>query len=55
MLAIVATAKAFGQRPSELVGIEDPVVALNFDMAAVVRLNEELHHGDAEGTEKVYL
>ena len=40
MLAIVATAKAFSIRPSDLMAIDDPVLALNFDLAAAVRLRE---------------
>lgn len=40
MLAVVATAKQFSIRPSDLLGIEDPVLALSFDMAAMVRLQK---------------
>jgi hypothetical protein len=42
MLAIVATAKQFSIRPSELMAIADPVLALAFDLAATVRLQQEL-------------
>jgi len=42
MLAVVATAKAFSIRPSELMAIDDPVLALNFDLAATVRSRELL-------------
>jgi hypothetical protein len=42
MLAIAATAKTFGQRPSALLGISDSVVALDFDCAAALRLRELL-------------
>ncbi len=42
MLAVVATAKQFSIRPSELMAIEDPVLALGFDMAATVRLQQQL-------------
>jgi hypothetical protein len=36
MEMLVATAKMFGQRPSTLLDITDPVLALNFDLAAAV-------------------
>ena len=38
MLAV--TARTFGQRPSALLAIEDPVLALAVDLAAAVRLNQ---------------
>ncbi len=38
LLAI--TAHKFGCRPSSLVGLADPVLALDFDLAAVARLLE---------------
>lgn len=38
MLDLAVIAKEFGQRPSSLVGIEDPVLAINFDAAGVARL-----------------
>jgi hypothetical protein len=34
MLALTAAAKLFGQRPSRLVAIQDPMTALEFDLAA---------------------
>ena len=40
MLALAATAKMFAARPSALLGIQDPVLALSFDMAAMVRLRQ---------------
>lgn len=42
MLAVVATAQAFSVRPSSLMAIDDPVLALNFDLAATVRARELL-------------
>ena len=36
MTVITATAKLFGQRPSTLLAIMDPVTALEFDLAAAV-------------------
>lgn len=33
-------AKEFGQRPSDLLAIEDPLLALAFDLAALERLVE---------------
>jgi ABC-type phosphate/phosphonate transport system ATPase subunit len=44
MAPLIATAKAFYQRPSTLLAIEDPVLALNFDLAAtavLARLKQE--------------
>jgi hypothetical protein len=40
MLDLAVIAKEFGQRPSALLGIADPVLALNFDGAALARLIE---------------
>lgn len=37
LLVSVAAAK-FGARPSQLVGLGDPVLALDFDLAAAARL-----------------
>lgn len=34
------TAARFGKRPSELLGLLDPVVALDFDNAGAMRLQE---------------
>jgi hypothetical protein len=36
-------------------GIQDPVVALNFDMAATVRMRQEIDNEDPEHTKKVHL
>jgi len=41
MWAVIAAAKLFSSRPSELLAIEDPVMALAFDLAAVERVAEE--------------
>lgn len=58
MLAVVATAKQFSLRPSELLGIGDEVVALAFDFAAALRVQQEMeedvHHRDTE-TRRTYL
>ena len=37
---LVSTAAAFGQRPSTLMDITDPVLALNFDLAGAIVLGE---------------
>ena len=37
-LFISITAEKFGCRPSRLVGLRDPVLALDFDLAAAARL-----------------
>jgi hypothetical protein len=38
MVPLVATAQRFHQRPSALLAIADPVLALNFDLAAAAVL-----------------
>ncbi|KKM18466.1 hypothetical protein LCGC14_1665380 [marine sediment metagenome] len=55
MLAVVATAKEFGVRPSELLAIEDPVVSLSFDLAAAVRLHRETEEESGETVSRTYL
>jgi len=56
MMGIVATAKAFGQRPSSLLAIRDPVLALGFDLAATVRLDQEISRDADDGNvKKIYL
>lgn len=47
MLPLVVAAKSFSIRPSDLLAIEDPVLALNFDLAAAARLQQET--ADVEG------
>jgi hypothetical protein len=49
LLVSVAAAK-FGARPSQLVGLRDPVLALDFDLAAAARLlaAERAAHTEAE-------
>jgi hypothetical protein len=37
---LARTGERFGQLPSRLVGIKDPAIALDFDIAATVRLAE---------------
>jgi hypothetical protein len=37
-LLIAVAAQKFGARPSALVGLRDPVLALDFDLAAAARL-----------------
>lgn len=34
------TAQKFGKRPSQLMGLSDPVIALDFDNAAAMRLQQ---------------
>lgn len=53
MWAVLATAKLFSCRPSELMAIEDPVLALAFDLAAAARVIRGAK--DEEPVEKVYL
>ncbi len=48
------TAWQFRQRPSDLMGIEDRVLALNFDCAGAVRLQREIL-GEREQVERTYL
>ena len=55
MLAILATAKQFGVRPSELLAIEDRVTALSFDLAATARLHRETQEESGETVNRVYL
>lgn len=49
MLAVVATAKTFSLRPSELLGIGDEVVALAFDLAAAMRVQMETARNEERG------
>lgn len=37
-LLVSAAAQRFGSRPSQLVGLDDPVLALDFDLAAAASL-----------------
>jgi hypothetical protein len=50
MPPLVLTARQFHQRPSTLLAIEDPLVALSFDLAAAVVLSrldrEALERGE---------
>lgn len=39
MEALAVTARKFHQRPSALLDIRDPLLALNFDLAAAAVLN----------------
>jgi len=51
MVPIVVTAKLFGQRPSTLAAIADPVLALEFDLAAgmiAARMQKEEYTPPAE-------
>ena len=56
MLAVAATAKQFGVRPSALMVIRDEVLALSFDLAAAVKLHRAIEE-DGGGAEikRVYL
>ena len=40
-LLVAITAAKFGCRPSRLAGLDDPVLALDFDLAAAARLLEQ--------------
>ncbi len=54
MLALAATGERFGMRPSALLGISDPVLSLNFDVAAAARLAEmERRAAEEAGGRKV--
>ena len=37
-MLLAMTAEKFGCRPSQMVGLRDPVLALDFDLAAAARL-----------------
>ena len=39
-LLVAAAAEKFACRPSRMVGLEDPLLALDFDLAAAARLME---------------
>jgi hypothetical protein len=46
MLWLSLTGRNFGKRPSEILGIENEIVALDFDLACTLRLLE--HDNEAE-------
>jgi hypothetical protein len=51
MIVLTATAKLFSQRPSSLLGVSDPVLALAIDLAAAERaleLQSSEHQGPVE-------
>lgn len=51
MLWLALTARNAGARASELVGIEDPLVALDFDLACTLRLlqfDNDMHEAQAK-------
>ena len=57
MTALVVTAKAFAARPSELMNIRDPMLALAFDLAAageLARINRE-SNGESENEHHIWL
>lgn len=47
-LLLAITAERFGSRPSRLVGLDDAVLALDFDLAAAARLLERERNAAAE-------
>jgi len=47
-LLVSLAAEKFGARPSQLVGLRDPVLALDFDLAAAARLLEAERSACAE-------
>jgi hypothetical protein len=55
-LLVSAAAQRFGHRPSQLVGLDDPVLALEFDLAAAARLvraeREALAAAEVEASEQ---
>jgi hypothetical protein len=44
-MAVVAAAKMWGVRPSQLLAMEDPVLSLNFDLAMTARVNQVIEDG----------
>lgn len=40
LLVVALTAHKFAQRPSTLLGVDDDALALDFDVAAMLRLQE---------------
>lgn len=48
MEMLVSAAAAFGQRPSTLMDIRDPLVALNFDLAGAVVLGQIRQRANGE-------
>jgi hypothetical protein len=53
---VIATAKLFSTRPSTLMAMEDPVLALAFDLAATQRALEMRDDGGNKGpVEKVFV
>ncbi|MBI4166076.1 MAG: hypothetical protein HY508_10135 [Acidobacteria bacterium] len=59
-LLVALAAEKFACRPSQMVGLEDSVLALDFDLAAAARLIEreraalsEIRSGPAEGDREV--
>ena len=48
-LLISVAAARFGARPSQLVGLQDPVLALDFDLAAAARLLAAERTASGEG------
>lgn len=55
LTAIAATAERFGSRPSELLAIADPVLALMVDLAAAARLNKAAEETPEPGVRRINL
>lgn len=55
MEALAATARSFAVRPSALLRIEDPVLALSFDLAAAARLLQGTTEQDAGDVNRIEL
>jgi hypothetical protein len=53
MLDLAVIAHEFGQRPSGLLGIEDPVLAVNFDAAGLARLIMARGEAEETGVERI--
>jgi hypothetical protein len=48
LLVVALTGHKFGQRPSSLLGVDDEATALDFDMAATLKLQEWQDEREAE-------
>ncbi len=48
LLVVALTGHKFGQRPSRLLGVDDEALALDFDVAATLKLQEWQDEREAE-------
>jgi hypothetical protein len=54
LLVVALTGHKFGQRPSSLLGVDDEALALDFDMAATLKLQEWQDAREAERWKLTY-